>query len=508
MSLSRRDFLKLGGLTAVSASATACSVLGRRTAQQDLPDSITAPTAVPVAVETAVPAQPVDPIWRFLNRAGYGPRPGDLKRVAEMGLEAYLEEQLAPDSIDDPAADLLVRNLNLYHMEITQLIGQDPREASRELIGATIGRALYSKRQLYEAMVEFWSDHFNIYLRKAQIMPGLKISDDRDIIRPHALGKFRDLLIASVNSPAMIVYLDNSRNHKDEPNENYARELMELHTLGVHGGYDQKDVQELARILTGWHIRRRDRRAGEAFLDGDAHDFGEKVLLGQPFPANRGKAEIDEAMDMLANHPATADLIAAKLVRRFVADDPPADLVEQVSQTFSDTDGDVKAMLRVIFLSDEFANAPMKLKRPFTFMISALRALNADVQPNRQIVRWSEWLGQPPFLWPTPDGYPDEAAAWAANLLPRWNFALNLVNNQILGVTPPLEKLIEVSGAADSPSILNLFAGLTLGRALDEETQTLFMDYVGDGPPNDNKTRQYLQDATALMIASPAFQWT
>ncbi len=506
MALSRRDFLKLGSITAVSVTAASCSVIGRQAAQQDLPESLIIPT--PAAADTAVSPQPANPIWRLLNRAGYGPRPGDLERVTEMGFEAYLEEQLNPDAINDPAADLLVRNLTLYPMDITQLIEQEPQDASRELIGTTIGRAIYSKRQLYEAMVEFWSDHFNIYLRKAQIMPGLKIVDDRDVIRPHALGKFRDLLIASAHSPAMLVYLDNGRNHKDEPNENYARELMELHTLGVHAGYDQKDVQELARILTGWSIRRRGRRAGEVFLNEEAHDFDAKQLLGRAFPAGRGEAEIDEALDMLANHPATADFIATKLVRRFVADDPLADLVAQVSQTFRDTDGDIKAMLRVIFLSDDFAAAPGKLKRPFTFMISSLRALNSDLGRNRQIGRWIEWLGQPPFLWPTPDGYPDDTASWAANLLPRWNFALNLVNNQIPGITPPLEKLVEVGGADNSQSILNLFAGLTLGHALDDETQTLFMNYVGDGPPSDIQTRQRLQDAVALMLASPAFQWT
>ncbi len=499
--LSRRDFLKLGSVTAVTATATACSVVGREVAQRDLPESLSVPT--PESGGTAV-----NPIWRILNRAGYGPRPGDLERVTAMGMAAYVDEQLNPDAIDDPAADLIERNLSLYHMDIGQLTAQEEKDAARELIGSTIARALYSKKQLYEAMVEFWSDHFNIYLRKNQFMPFLKIIDDRDVIRPHALGKFRDLLTASAHSAAMLVYLDNVRNSKESPNENYARELMELHTLGVHAGYTQQDVQELARILTGWGVRPRGLREGRVFLNENRHDFGEKKFLDRTFPAGRGQEEIDEALDLLAAHPATAVFIATKLVRRFVADDPPASLVERVAQTFRDTDGDIKAMLRLIFLSDEFAAAPLKLKRPFTYMISALRAINTDLGRSRQIGRWLEMLGQPIFLWPTPDGYPDTSDAWAANLLPRWNFALNLVHNQIPRATPPLEKLVEVGGVDTVDGILDLFSGLVNGRSLDSETQNLFTAYVGNGPISQPETRQRLQDAVALMIASPTFQWT
>lgn len=495
--VSRRNFLKLGGATAVTLSTAACSTASRQLALRELPESM----------DTAVPTTS-DLLWRLLNRAGYGPRPGDYQRATAMGFAAYLEEQLNPETIEDTAVDLIHRNLTLYPMDIGQLLAQDEKDAALELLRTAVARPLYSRRQLYEAMVEFWSDHFNIYLRKTEIMPFLKIIDDRDVIRPHALGKFRDLLGASAHSPAMLVYLDNVRNEKDAPNENYARELMELHALGVDGGYDQSDVQELARILTGWTVRRRGLRQGEVFLNEAAHDFGEKQLLGQTFPAGHGQAEIEAALDLLAAHPSTAVYIATKLVRRFVADEPPASLVDQVAQTFRETEGDIKAMLRTLFLSAEFAAAPPKLKRPFTYMISALRVLNTNLRPNRRNGRWLEWLGQPPYQWAAPDGYPDTADAWAANLLPRWNFALSLAHGQIPGANPAWEQLVTAGAVTDVSSGLDMLARLTWGRPLPAQTQSLFTAYTGSAPLSDSETQLRLKDAAALMIASPAFQWT
>ncbi|HEC23146.1 MAG TPA: DUF1800 family protein [Chloroflexi bacterium] len=502
MGFSRRDFLKLGGLATAALSATSCSAVGRELAQRDLPESL----GVPLQSGEAA----ADPVRRLLNRGGYGPRPGDLARAVEMGLEAYLEEQLNPEQIEDTAADLLVRNLTLYHMDPGQLTEQDRRDATAELFVATLSRALYSKRQLYEVMVEFWSDHFNIYLFKMRkVMPFLKILDDRDAIRPHALGRFRDLVTASVHSPAMLVYLDNVRNHKEAPNENYARELMELHTLGVHGGYTQQDVQEVARVLTGWTVRRRGPRRGETFLDEGQHDFGEKTILGRVFPAGRGVEEIEDLINLLVEHPSTATFIATKLVRRFVADEPPDALVERVAETYRSTDGDIKAMLRTIFLSEEFATAPPKLKRPYSFMISAIRALHGDVRGRgyRRLANWLRTLGQPLFQWGTPDGYPDEAAAWATNLLPRWNFCLALIGGGVNGVTLPLEELAQAGDATDTDSALDVFAQLILGEPLEAATKQLFSAYVGGSDISDAETRERIGEALAIMLASPAFQW-
>lgn len=500
MSLSRREFLRIGSLTAVAAASTGCSVMGREVSRRELPQTLVLPGDTAVAT----------PIHRLLNRAGYGPRPGDLERAAALGLAAYLEEQLHPETIDDTAADLLLRSLTIYHMDTSQLVEQDEQEATAELLTATIWRALASKRQLYEAMIEFWSDHFHIYLGKNAQMPPLKILDDRDVIRPHALGKFRDLLTASAYSPAMLVYLDNHENSKDSPNENYARELLELHTLGVHAGYTQTDVQEVARILTGWTVQRNGRHKGQFTFNPDYHDVGPKTVLGQTFQSDEGETEVAALLDMLAGHPATAHFIATKLVRRFVADEPPAPLVNRVAQSYQETDGDIKAMLRIIFLSEEFATAPPKLKRPYTYLLSLLRALHADLRPGRDqaVGRVLAQMGQLPFHWPPPDGYPDDSAAWAGNLLPRWNVALAVLHGDLRGVRIPLERIITAGNAQTVPQVLQLFGGVVYGRTLTSAESTLFTNYVGNAPLTDAATQQRLRDSIALMLASPAFQWT
>lgn len=495
--LSRRNFLKLGGITAVAASA--CSVIGQEIAQQELPEIIALPSA-----------QFADPTLRILNRAGFGTRPGDIQRVHDMGFEAYLEEQLHPESIDDSAADIILRSLDFQRMDISQLLVQDEEDLILELAGSSLLRAVYSKRQLYEAMVEFWSDHFNIFLHKNELMPALKIVDDRDVVRSHALGKFRDLLFASAFSPAMLVYLDNIRNTKDESNENYGRELLELHTLGVYAGYTQKDVQEAARVFTGLTVRHRGPRKGHVFFDENAHDPNEKFILGNRFPAHQGQDDIHQLLDMLVVDPRTAVFISTKLVRRFIADDPPETLVNRVAQIYQETDGDIKSMLRVIFLSEEFAAAPPKLKRPFNFMASVLRALHIDLRLGRghEMGRWLRLMGQIPFHWPPPDGYPDTADAWASNLLPRWNFALTLVNNQLPGATVSLERLVLAGQADNDPdAVLDFFSRLLNGRSLTAAEQQHFQRYIGSGTLEDATTIQKLNDSVALMLASPAFQW-
>ncbi len=515
MKLTRRDFLRLGGLTAVAAGTAGCSVIGHELAQDELPEALTWPTAVPGAAPTTegapgLPQQAVNPVRRLLNRAGYGPVPGEVERVIGQGLAAYLDEQLNPEAIDDTANDLIARHQHLYQMDASLLLEQEPRDAAVELIGTTFMRAIYSKRQLYEAMVEFWSDHFNIYLRKEQVMPLAKIVDDRDVIRPYALGNFREILGASAQSPAMLLYLDNISNEKSHPNENYARELLELHTLGVDGGYTQQDVQEVARILTGWTVARRGRLRGQFVFDEARHDFGEKYVLGHTFPAGRGEAEVRELLDLLADHPATARFLATKLVRRFVADEPPTVLVDQVADAHLQSGGDIKAMLRVIFLSEGFAAAPPKLKRPHTYMVSALRALHVDFRlgRGRAIGDWMQIMGQPLFHWPPPDGYPDVSAAWAANLLPRWNFALALLHNEIPGATVPLENILAAGEVTTAASAVQLFAGLVYGRALQENEIQLFTDYIGSRTLQNDEAHSRLRDCIALMLASPEFQWT
>lgn len=505
MPLSRRQFLRLGALTAVAASSAGCSVIGRELLPPAVPDTLAIPAAPPTS-ETAVP----ETILRLLNRAGYGPRPGELERVRTLGLEAYVEEQLAPELLDDTAVDLMVGNLSINTMDTDQLINVGEPDVVRELLWATLLRKIYSRRQLYEAMVEFWSDHFHIYLHKSMFMPALKALDDRTVIRPHALGKFRDLLFASAYSPAMLHYLDNARNTAAAPNENYARELLELHTLGVHAGYTQQDVMAAARVLTGLGLTRREGEGSTQdtrFMPA-RHDDGPKEVFGEQFPAGQGEQDVVQLLNFLASHPTTADFIATKLVRRFVADEPPPALVAQVAHTFLQTDGDIKSMVRLILLSPEFAAAPLKLKRPFTFVVSALRAVGADVRHSRGVGPWVRGLGQLPFLWPAPNGYPDVSAAWTQTLLNRWNFALALATGEVGGVRTDLEGLVQASGAQTTADVLHLWGGLALGRQLSAPTHALLLNYTGTADLGRPATRQRTAEALALVLASPAFQWT
>ena len=507
MSLSRRDFFKLSG-----ASLAAAAV-----GQKNRSAHAAAEPANPAALSNPPSSATDDPILRFLNRAGYGPRPGDYERASQMGLEAYLEEQLNPEKIDDTAVETAMQELSVYNEEASELSSKKQttrRKASKELPSATILRAAFSNRQLYEAMVEFWSDHFNISIASNGHLRVLKMLDDREVIRPNALKKFRDLLFASANSPAMLVYLDNVRSRADrpdkKPNENYPRELMELHTLGVDGGYTQQDVEEAARVFSGWGVPKQNGALlWQREFNAQWHDDGEKQILGETFPAGQGEQDVKQLLrELLATHPSTARFIATKLVRRFVADQPPESLVNEVTQTYQNTDGDIKEMLRVIFLSDEFANASPKLKRPFTFVVSAIRALDGELTNINKLEKIDNQhlvaMGQGLFRWPAPDGYPDVSAAWQNNLLPRWNFALTWSDNKIQGVNLPLERLLD--GVTDVPSALDRIAGL-LGISLNEAQRTQLTEYVGDKPFEHRRTQKRLKEAAGIMMASPEFQW-
>jgi len=495
ITLTRRNFLRVGTLAGVAATASACSAAGRQVQRQSLPELV-----APVSDKR---------MRRLLNRAGYGPTPESLSHVSTLGFEAYLEEQLNPEAIDDKAALLFTRNLSLYQMDIGQLMNRDADDIGKELMLSTFLWALYSKRQLYEAMVEFWSDHFTIYIRKDKQTPMLKLIDDREVIRPNALGTFRDLLHASAHSPAMLHYLDNTQNVKAQPNENYARELMELHTLSIDGGYTQEDVQELARALTGWTVAQKGRKQGKFVFEAEQHDTDPKTILGCQFDGTTGQQEVIDMLDVFAAHPSTAQFISKKLVRRFVADDPPQTLVDAVAQSFLDTGGDIKNMLRTIFLSYEFANAPTKIKRPFTFLVSTLRAFNGDVGPlaHKEIGKWLDRMGQVPFLWPMPDGYPDTTQPWLGNLLMRWKFGARLFGEGINGIHLPIDQIAKSANLTRTQDAVGFFHTLLIGEVPTSERLDALTAYVESQQLN-NKSKQRFKHTLALMIASPEFQNT
>jgi uncharacterized protein (DUF1800 family) len=535
-----------------------------------------------------------------LNRLSFGPRPGDVERVRQMGLQQWIDEQLTPASIDDssveaklkplttlqlPAEQLLIAYLGdtmtplrklahqqnapdkiapgevaapqkpltpklLHIQERIEASGLPPRtsfQAVGELLTAKTVRAVESKRQLQEVLVDFWSNHFNVDVRRGTVR-ALKIVDDRVAIRPHVFGKFRDLLGATAHSPAMLVYLDNVRstvaretprrvNQKTKGgiNENYARELMELHTLGVDGGYTQQDVQEVARCLTGWTIN---YTTGEFVFRPSLHDNGAKVVLGHAIAAGGGIRDGEAVLDILAAHPATARFIARKLCVRLVADEPPATLIDRAAKTFQDTGGDLRAVVKTIVLAPEF-NTPQtyraKFKSPFEYAVSATRALGGKVtvpdpadrhgrgrliadgissakrknnikqngrQSYKSLVEQIAAMGQPLFSCQPPTGYSEGSRSWmsTSGLIARINFAIALTGNEVEGVQTSLTEVLVDVDRNDRSAVLNRLSTALLGSELPPATRTTLEKQVA------GETAVNIPKLAALLLGSPEYQ--
>src|SRR5688572_6956980 len=473
-----------GGTAFPMTGATRITVIGLL-----LTVVITAGTRAAPAVSAAT--DDAATVVHVLNRVTFGARPEDIARVRAVGLTRWLEQQLDPGSLADDVVERRLAALPTLSKSIGDLqreyarpdkdmrekmaggemtrreilerypLDKRPARITAELEAARLLRAVHSERQLQEVMVDFWFNHFNVFADKGQVRWYVS-AYERDVIRPHALGKFPDLLRATARHPAMLFYLDNwlstrpdftlrsgpNKGKKAGLNENYARELMELHTLGVEGGYTQKDVTEVARAFTGWTIDRPRQDARFVFRPL-VHDAAEKTVLGTRLPAGGGEQDGERVLDLLARHPATARFVAGKLVRRFVGDVPPPALVDRVAVVYRDTGGDVRAMLRAIFTSPEFvapAARRAKIKKPFEFVASAVRAVDAttDARGAVALARATAEIGEPLFHAQPPTGYPDRAEAWvnAGALLARMNFALSLTQRRLPGVTAPVADLV------------------------------------------------------------------
>jgi uncharacterized protein (DUF1800 family) len=457
-------------------------------------------------------------LLHFLRRTSFGPTSEEMQKLTRIGVARYLDEQLAPDKISDGFIEEKLSQLKTMRLSSRELIElypppravqnlgmapqamQGPQQVTFELQLARLLRAVYSRRQLYEVMVDFWTNHFNIFAGKGADR-WLTTAYDRDTIRPHALGNFRDLLLATAQSPAMLFYLDNwlsvspdapvARRQPNNPrrgiNENYARELMELHTLGVDGGYTQKDVLEVARCFTGWTVV-RPRQQGEFRFEPRLHDDGPKNVLGTRIDAGGGMEDGIKVTDLLARHPSTAKFIAAKLARRFVADDPPASLVSRAAETFRRSDGDIRAVVRVIIEAPEFFSAETykaKVKKPLEFVASSLRLTQAETRMSRQLVRYLGRMGEPLFLAQPPTGYPDFGNSWISPdmLLTRMNFAADLAANRLEGAHVPIDAL---GNARDLVSLIAPEGLSAATRAALVETED--------------------KDTLALLLAAPEFQ--
>ncbi len=446
-----------------------------------VPDTFVAPTSADV-----------DPDFHLLSRAAFGPRPGDLERVRAMGRRAYLDEQLDPASIDDTARELVTETMDVAGLGPELGLELPPDQIEVELTRYEVLRATYSKRQLLEVMTEALGDHLHVSTGKPSALPFLP-AYRTDVVRKHALGTFRELLHASAMSPAMLSYLDGRENKRrsasDAPNENYARELFELHTLGVGGGYTQQDVMEAARCLTGFVVEEK-WAPGRVDFVAERHDDGEKRILGTTIPAGQGARDLEQLLDLVAQHPSTAKRVATKLARTFVCDDPPETAVRSASETFTATGGDLAKTARTLLESDEaWSHRGAKLKRPFRLVVSALRGLGADTHAKGDVVPTLARMGHEPLRFPTPDGYPTRAEAWLGTLLFRFRFASELAAGRLEGA--------EHLGAKE-------LASRVPGGALG-----LFAHLVGRKPQSGELgalASLSEDDALALALASPAFQ--
>ena len=559
-------------------------------------------------------------VRHVLNRLAFGPRPGDYDKVRQMGVDAWIEQQLHPEKLADAPATQFVSQLRAYTASPADLEREYPRpqqaqqqltrarsaadsmalrqeqqaaqQGNRQMVAevqaARLGRAVVSERQLEEVMVDFWLNHFSVYLQKNQQMRYYLASYDRDVIRPRVFGKFRDLLGAVAHSPAMLLYLDNSQSVADtgrrtyvmmpgqggrgrgmspadrlagrggrgpvgpvgngqpvQPqkrasglNENYGRELLELHTLGVDGGYTQKDVTEVSRALTGWTIvppaanqmadagrggrPGRGGRGGQFaqygvvtqglfMFRGPAHDAEEKMVLGHKLKAGRGLEDGEEVLDIIARHPSTAKYIATKLARRFVSDSPPPALVKRAADVFLKTDGDIREVVRTIITSPEFFAAEAyrsKVKTPFEVVASAMRAVGAPADATPRSAQLLATLGQPIFGRQTPDGWPEVGSAWVntGSILNRINFGTAVAAGRVPGSNPASWPLpLSIKRASREEQVDAVIAAF-LGGEASTETRSILISGTNPllgtvKPDSADMMRRVQADSAARAVA-------
>jgi uncharacterized protein (DUF1800 family) len=489
-----------------------------------------------------------------LNRLTFGPRAGDVDRVVALGVDRYIDQQLAAERIDDGLVERRLARFDVLRLSSEELAriyleeqrarrqrqqagGRDSaaeepqmpqmpqgrqlpraRRLAGELQQATMVRATLSERQLYEVMVDVWSNHFNVFMGKGADRFLVPDYIERTI-RPHAMGKFEDLLVATARSPAMLFYLDNvqsvapgsrppgrARAGERLPvglNENYARELMELHTLGVDGGYTQQDVINVARILTGWSMTPPPRGARFVFHHW-AHDRGAKIVLGRTFPAGRGQEEGLELLTLLARHPSTMRHVSAKLCARFLADDPPDGCIDAGVQAWERTGGEIREILRAIFRSNEFwtpAYRGAKVKTPLEFVVSAVRAVGGVPDSTLALAQLVGRLGQPLYLQPAPTGYPETQESWVNSgaLLERLNVAMGLAAGRAPGVALNLEALI--ASWADAAQLAELVNRRILSGGASRNTLRVIQEQTASLAP-----AQARMMAVGLALGSPEFQ--
>lgn len=487
----------------------------------------------PAPAEAAIFREDESAARHALDRFAFGPTPGQAARIAHQGVEKWFLLQLEPAKGPDPALEaaltpyrgalepplaLIERFGDPDQMDAEaperpfrdQLKGVDFPAVLGSIAMAELTRHVESDRQVEEVMVDFWTNHFNIFARKGLVRLFAGDYVER-ALRPHALGRFQDLLIATARHPAMLVYLDNARSvaasskKKRGLNENYARELLELHTLGVDGGYTQKDVTDVARVLTGWSVQRPKEGGVDFVFRERAHDRGEKQVLGTEFPANHGEDEGMKLLTLLAEHPSTARHLSKKLCMRFVADDPPADCVDAASTAYLASHGNIARVLSAIFQSNSFwdpKNRNQKLKAPVELVASALRAVDAKPDGSLALTRTLAGLGEPLLLEQVPTGYPETESEWigGSSILARMNFATALASEKLPGAELDLDRVLPTTLPAREleSRALNLFVG--------DHPSPDTVNAIHDGIAGLDDARARRTAVVALLVGSPDFQ--
>jgi uncharacterized protein (DUF1800 family) len=516
-------------------------------------------------------------ILHALNRLGFGPRPGQVEQIEKTGLENWIQAQLHPENLSDPVVDARIAEYPSFALTSTQLMDRypptdvaakrlglkvdeyqkrlqelakqpggtgslpfkDQNEIVNNLMAVKMIRAVYSERQLNEQLEDFWFNHFNVFVYM-DLDRWYMIPYERDAIRPHLLGKFRDLLEATAKSPAMLFYLNNSVSAdprafdrlKQHPvparpggklpplggkrglNENYGRELMELHTLGVDGGYTQQDVIEVARAFTGWTIE-SPREKPEFYFDERLHDPDPKRVLGKKIKAG-GIKDAEQVLDLLVRNPHTAHHISLQLAERFVSDDPPPALVARMAKTFEKSRGDIRAVMTAMIYSPEFwsrATFRAKVKTPFELVASTIRAVGVDVDQPMQMAQWVSRIGEPLYQCPTPNGYSDKGASWISTgaLLNRLNFAIALTTNKIRGAQVDIDPLVGADVHGNSRLTLDRVETVFLAGQMSDPTRATLEKEAADpqivGAKLDDPVKQVnVGLITGLVLGSPEFQ--
>jgi uncharacterized protein (DUF1800 family) len=526
----------LGTLCACSPSQAS---LSRPVAAAPAPNPVLELPARPkTVVDPAPSAEALSAARHVLNRFAFGPRPGEVERVARMGSERWLDEQLAGPA-ESPLLEAALVPHRAAFVPPAQLVDdwlgdgweaetrtlrelrEDAKPHYREhlerLATAELTRDILSQRQLEAVMTDFWANHFNVFASKGfvRLFEGDYLER---AIRPHALGKFSELLLATAHHPAMLLYLDNAeskrpsgskngnvRKRRGGLNENYARELLELHTLGVDGGYNQADVQNVARILTGWSVVRINEGGFDFVFRKGAHDRGEKTVLNETFPGGQGEAEGVRLLELLARHPSTAQHLARQLCARFVADQPPASCVSAAAAAYARTDGDIKEVVRAIAKDPSFwasAARGSKLKTPLELLASAARALDGRPDGSLELAKTMTQLGEPLLQERVPTGYPDTEPEWASGggMLARMSFASDLGAGNVRGLDVPWDETAPAN--VDATALVNRLGAQLLGLSATSPTLGLVREEVSavEDPEKRRAT------AVALLIGSPEFQ--